>query len=154
MPRVISVLCLVLLCCGLTACANFTPQFDKPSIKVKSFRVLPSNSLNPTFAIGLEVSNPNGVDLNIKGMSYTASIAGKELLSGVANQLPVIPAYGQENINLQAQADWLVGVQLLSKLMSHPDTPLTYNLNVKMDVGLFSLPIYIERKGVIDLTPN
>ncbi|MGS2721159.1 LEA type 2 family protein [Paraglaciecola aestuariivivens] len=135
----------------LSACANLTPHFEKPQVKVSSFRVLPGQSLNPTFEIGLLVTNPNSVDLNIKGMAYTASIAGKELLSGVANQLPIVPAYGQESISLHAQADWLSGIKVLAGVLKNQDAPIRYQLKVKLDVGLFSLPIYINQEGELSL---
>ena len=131
----------------LTACATLNPNFEKPEVSVNSFKILPGRSINPTFEIGLRVVNPNSIPLNLKGLSYTASIEGNKVLSGVANQLPIVPAYGEEEVKLNAQADLFGGMRLIADLMKPRETPIGYTLKVKLDVGTFALPIWITRKG-------
>jgi LEA14-like dessication related protein len=131
----------------LTSCAALNPNFEKPKVSVNSFKILPRGSINPTFEIGLRVVNPNSIPLNLKGMSYTASIEDNKIFSGVANQLPIVQAYGEEDIKLNAQADLLGGIRLFADLMKKRDTPISYTLKVKLDVGTFALPIYITREG-------
>lgn len=135
----------------LSACATLNPNFETPQISVNSFKMLPGGNVNPTFEIGLRVLNPNSIPLNLKGLSYTASIAGHDLLSGVANQLPVVPAYGEEDIRLNAQADIFGGLQLLADLVKPRQGPVGYTLNVKLDVGTFALPIRITREGQLTI---
>jgi LEA14-like dessication related protein len=134
----------------LTSCAVLNPNFEKPQVSVNSFKILSGDSINPTFEIGLRVVNPNNTALNLKGLSYTASIEGNKILSGVVNQLPTVPAYGEEEVKLKAQADLLGGIRLLADLMKPRETPISYTLKVKLAVGTFALPIYITREG--DLT--
>jgi LEA14-like dessication related protein len=134
----------------LSACAALNPHFEEPQVSVNSFKILPGNSINPTFEIGLRVVNPNNIPLNLKGLSYIASIEGNKILSGVANQLPIVPAYGEEEVKLTAQADLFGGIRLLADLMKPRETPIGYTLKVKLAVGTFALPIYITREG--DLT--
>jgi LEA14-like dessication related protein len=131
----------------LSACATLHPNFEAPQVSVNSFKVLPDGGLNPTFEIGLRVVNPNSISLNLKGLSYTASIEGNQIVSGVANQLPAVPAYGEEDIKLHAQADLFGGLRLIADLMKKRITPISYTLKVKMDVSTFALPIYITREG-------
>jgi LEA14-like dessication related protein len=131
----------------LSACATLHPNFEAPQVSVNSFKVLPDGGLNPTFEIGLRVVNPNSISLNLKGLSYTASIEGNQIVSGVANQLPAVPAYGEEDIKLHAQADLFGGLRLIADLMKKRNTPISYTLKVKMDVSTFALPIYITREG-------
>ena len=135
----------------LTACASLNPNFEVPQVSVNAFKILPSSSLNPTFEISLRVVNPSSIPLNLKGMSYTASIEGNRILTGVANQLPVVAAYGEEEIKLKAQADLLGGVRLFADLMKPRKTAISYTLKVKLDVGTFTLPIYITREGNLTL---
>ncbi|GAC19202.1 LEA type 2 family protein [Paraglaciecola arctica] len=137
----------------LSACAALTPNFEEPQVSVHSFKILPGGSINPTFEIGLRVLNPNSFSLNLKGLSYTASIEGNQILSGVASQLPIVPAYGEEDIKLKAQADLFGSMRLIADLMKPRETPVGYTLKVKLDVGTFALPIYITRKGNLSI-PN
>lgn len=137
----------------LSACAALTPNFEEPQVSVNSFKILPGGSINPTFEIGLRVLNPNSFSLNLKGLSYTASIEGNQVLSGVASQLPIVPAYGEEDIKLKAQADLFGSMRLIADLMKPRETPVGYTLKVKLDVGTFALPIYITREGDLSI-PN
>lgn len=131
----------------LTGCAALNPNFEQPEISVNTFKIVPGDSINPTFEIGLRVVNPNSITLNLKGLSYTASIEGHKVFSGVANQLPSIPAYGEGEVKLNAKADLFGGFQLISDLMKPRTEPITYKLKVKLDVGNFSLPINVTREG-------
>jgi len=131
----------------LSACTSLNPNFEKPDVSVTSFKILPGSSINPTFEIGLRVVNPNSISLNLKGISYSASVEGNKIFSGVANQLPIIPAYGEDEVTLNAQADLLGGLRLFTDLMKPREGPIGYTLNVKLDVGIFALPIYITREG-------
>lgn len=136
---------------ALSSCTSLLPNFEEPQVSVNSFKVLPSGNLNPTFEIGLRVINPNSFALNLKGLSYTASIEGNKLLSGVANQLPIVPTYGEEEVKLNAQADLFGGFRLLADLLKPRETPIGYTLKVKLDVGTFALPIYITREGNLSI---
>jgi LEA14-like dessication related protein len=145
--RLIAIIATVIL----SACATLNPNFEEPQVSVNSFKILPDGSINHTFEIGLRVLNPNSTPLNLKGMSYTASIEGNRVFSGVANQLPIVPAYGEEDIKLKAQADLFGGIRLLTDLMKPRETPIGYTLKVKLDVGTFSLPINITREGSLTI---
>ena len=101
--------------------------------------------------MGLRVVNPNRVPLNLKGMSYTANIEGNKIFSGVANQLPIVPAYGEKVEKLKVQADLFRGIRLLADLIQSRTTPITYTLKVKLDVGIFVLPIHITREGNLSI---
>lgn len=131
----------------LSGCAALNPNFEEPQVSVNSFRILPGGDINPTFEIGLRVVNPNSIPLNFKGLFYTASIEGNKIFSGVANQLPIVPAYGEEEVKLTAQADLFGGIRLFADLMKPRSTPIGYTLKVKLDVGTFALPIYITHEG-------
>ncbi|MFT5677203.1 MAG: LEA14-like dessication related protein [Paraglaciecola sp.] len=135
----------------LAGCAVLDPNFEKPQVNVNSFRVLPGGGINPTFEIGLRVINPNGTALNLKGMSYTASIEGNKIFTGVANKLPIISAYGEKDVKLTAQADLFGGFRLIADLMKPREAPISYTLKIKLDAGTFALPIYITRQGNLTL---
>ena len=154
MKRIVNRLMALFAAVILSACASLNPNFEEPQVSVTSFKILPGGSINPTFEIGLRVVNPNSISLNLKGMSYTASIQGNKVLSGVANQLPIVPAYGEEDVTLKAQADLFGGIGLIADLMKPRETPIGYTLKVKLDVGMFALPIYITREGNLSIPKN
>ncbi len=143
---------LFLLLLVLTGCAALQPRFESPTVTVSAFRLIPSDTINPKFEIDLHVINPNSSALNLRGLSYSATIEGHKVLTGVANQLPVIDAYGEGDVSLNASANLLGSFRLLADLMQQQRQGLKYQLNVKLDVGSFMPAIYVEEKGEIVLT--
>jgi LEA14-like dessication related protein len=134
-----------------SACATLSPSFEDPVVTVSSFRVIPSDSISPKFEIGLHIVNPNNVALELEGVAYTASIEGSKVLAGASNTLPVIPAYGEGDVLLNASADLFGSFRVLTNLMNKKTKGLNYQLDLKLDVGTFMPAIRIEKEGLIDL---
>ena len=137
---------LLILC--VTACASLRSDYEQPEVTVSAFKLLPSNGL-PKFEIQLHIINPNGSDLKLRGMSYSASIEGHKVLSGVANQIPVIVAYGEGDVTLTGGLDIFSGFRLFSDLVRKGNAGINYALNVKLDAGSLIPNIHIERRGEI-----
>lgn len=144
---------LLLAIAGLGGCAGLQPNFETPSVTVTSFRMLPSTGITPEFEIGLRVTNPNAQALKLRGLAYTASLDGRELIKGVANELPVIAGYGTGDVTLTATPDVMGGIQFFSELMRDPRDTVGYELEAKLDVGAFVPPIRVRDEGKISLSP-
>ncbi len=134
----------------LAACAN-PFGLEKPKVNISSFRALPARGLMPQFEIGLLVVNPNGVALPLKGIVYSVNVEGHPLLTGVSNQLPVIPAYGREEITLNASADLLSGMSLLAGIMRQPKERFDYEVKASLDVGSMLPSIPVSDRGTFSL---
>lgn len=133
------------------ACSTINPYQEEPEISVDSFNLKSANSLSPIFEIGLRVINPNKTPLNIEGLSYSATVEGKKVLSGVNGEAFNIAGYSEETLTLQAKADVISAVQLFTKLLGSDSNSKEYSLRVKMDVGSFKIPIVITKKGTFSL---
>ena len=131
----------------LGACATLSPSFEKPSLQVNSIRLINSNGLASNFEILLRVTNPNRDDLSIDGMTYTLSLAGNEIVSGVASDLPTIPAYGEVEVKIMATLSLLGGLKLLNDLANKNQQSIDYELITRLDVGKFYPMITINKKG-------
>ena len=137
----------------LGSCATPLTEFKDPTVSVTSFRALPSKSMAPRFEIGLHVTNPNRVDLALEGLSYSISIEGHELLTGVANDLPVIESYGEGDITLIATADLFNSISLISDLMRQPRDTFSYEIIAYLDLGGIYPNIPIQKQGQVSLAP-
>ena len=143
-------LLLVIFCfCAFfaTACATLSPVFETPTVKVTSFTPLPSQNLTPSFEIGMRVVNPNPMKLNLRGMSYKLFLNDYEVLDGVANALPVVPAYGEAEIKLTATVGLVEGMRFVSDMLQNSRTEVTYRLQANLDVGALIPAIRIEKTG-------
>ncbi len=151
--RTLPCLLLLLLLLLQGGCAGLRPSLEPPSLSLTSFRLLPSAGMAPSFEIGLHIINPNRTPLPLKGISYRVTLEGHKLLSGVANDLPVIAGYGEGDLLLQAKVDLFSGLRLLSDLMAQPRDSFSYALEAKLDIGSMLPSIRIKETGDIQLQP-
>ena len=144
---------LLSLVLAVTGCASLRPGYETPTVTVSSFRALPSDGGIPAFEIGLRVINPNPEALTLRGVSYTVSLEGYELIKGVAGDLPVIEAYSEGQFNLTASASLLAGIRLLTDLMSSPRDDFGYAFEARLDTGALWPDIRVGDSGRVSLRP-
>lgn len=138
----------------LQACGGWRPGYETPTVTIKSFRALPSQGALPNFEIGLHVINPNREALKLRGVSYTVSLGGHELIKGVGNELPVIEAYGEGSLMLTASPNLFAGIRIVTELMNASNESIPYNLEAKLDVGRIGPAIRVRDSGEISLRPS
>lgn len=142
----------LLLCVFLCACAGFQPGLEPPEIKLVSLTPLAADGFQQRFAVGLTVTNPNARDLVLQGMSYRIGIAGHDIFSGVANQLPVLTSYAETPVTVEVSASLMNVLALIGDLSRQTPDELTYQLSAKLDVGSFLPAIRIDESGPLPFT--
>lgn len=101
------------------------------------------------FAVGLRVSNPNAVDIVLRGMNYHIDIGGHDIFSGVAGQLPVLVAYSETPVTVEVSANLLSVLALIAELAHKGPDNLRYTLNATLDVGAFLPSITVQESGPV-----
>jgi hypothetical protein len=133
---------------GLVAgCTTLRPDFETPSVNVTSFTPLPSQSFTPIFEIGMRVVNPNSTKLSLRGMSYKVYLNDYEVVEGAANELPVVPAYGEADFKVIAAVSLMEGMRFVQDMLKNANGQVAYRLKVKLDVGAMIPSIRIEKTG-------
>ena len=127
-------------------------DFEAPIVNVTQIRPLASDGLTPKFEIGLHIINPNRTSLKLHGIAYTLSLEGHDLLTGVANELPVIQGYGEGDVTLVATANMLNSLRFLSELMNEEKDTIAYSLNAKLDFGGLAPVVRVQETGEINLS--
>jgi LEA14-like dessication related protein len=135
----------------LSGCASLKPEIDPPKVTIESFNSLPSESGAPRFEIKLRVANPNKQTLDIAGISYSVELLGRELISGVTNDVPTIEGYSEEVVTLEAGLQLFQLLRLLTSLGRSPGEELEYRFSAKIDFNGFVPTQRIEETGVINL---
>ncbi len=138
----------------LSACVSLPADFQQPQVTVRSVALRVVNGLSVDFDIVLNVTNPNRKALSAKGLRYTIRLLGRQVVEGVANDIPTIAAYGEADVNLSATADLITGLALLNDLLARPNEPLDYEFNAEIDLGALYPMLEVQRSGVIDLGAN
>jgi hypothetical protein len=137
----------LLLCLILSACASMDPDYEQPTVTLKSFRALPSEGMVPGFEIGLNILNPNPGAFQLEGVVYTISIQGHDVVKGVGKDFPVVEGYSEETIKLTAAANLFAGIRLIMDLMQTPSQELEFEFEARLDTGGFAPSIRVKEKG-------
>jgi LEA14-like dessication related protein len=140
----IRILLASLLLCG---CASLRPGLESPEIKLVHLKALAVDGFQQRFAVGLLISNPNATDIALRGMSYRIGLAGHDIFSGVASEVPVLVAYQETPVTVEVSASLISVLALMGDLARSPAAPLTYHLSAKLDVGRLLPAIRIEEAG-------
>lgn len=118
----------------LSGCSTLIPSLDPPKVTVESFRALPSEGNGaPRFEIKLRIANPNEMSFDIAGISYSVDVLGRELLSGVTNDIPVIEGYSEGVVTLEAGLQLLEILRLVAGLGREMTDTLEYRFAAKVD---------------------
>lgn len=143
--------CLLLL--ALQSCSLLKQEFHDPDIKVVSFsNVQGSNILKQRFALTLELTNPNDLELDVKGMTFTLAIAGIDIMQGVSDKVPVIKPYSTTEFTVQGSANVIQAMRLLHKMQKNIGQDVSYTLNTRIDLRRgWPSSFNLEREGKISL---
>jgi len=145
------VITLVLSLALLVGCASITPEIDPPKISLLSLRSIPFEGESPRFEIQLRVINPNKETLDIAGISYSIELLGRELITGVVNDVSPIAGYGEGIVTLDAGLQLLELFRLMVSLGTASSEPLVYRLKAKIDFNGFIPTQRLEDSGEITL---
>ncbi|MEH6588139.1 MAG: LEA type 2 family protein [Halioglobus sp.] len=135
----------------LGGCASIIPEIDPPKITLEGFNPLPSQGGAPRFEIKLRIANPNNQTFDIAGISYGVEIQGKELMSGVSNDVPLLEPYSEEVITLEAGLQLFQLLRLLTSLGKDMGDSLDYRFTAKIDFNGFVPTQRVEETGSFTL---
>jgi LEA14-like dessication related protein len=142
--------CLLMFCISVflvSGCTTLRPGFETPSVDVTSFRMLPSRTLTPRFEIGMRIVNPNAVKLSLRGMSYTVFMNDYQVVEGAANDLPVVPAYGDAEFKVTATVGLIESMRFVNDMLQNKRGQIAYRLKAKLDIGAMVPSIRVEKTG-------
>lgn len=95
----------------------------------------------------MRVVNPNATKLSLRGMSYKVFLNDYEVVAGAANELPVVPAYGESEIKVVATAGLIEGIRFVDELLRNTSGQVAYRIQTKLDIGSMDPAIRIEKTG-------
>ncbi|MBU3951366.1 MAG: LEA type 2 family protein [Proteobacteria bacterium] len=148
MTRLIHIFLIFVFGFYLSGCAGLGTDYETPVVSITSFKAIPGEGIVPGFEIGLRIVNPNRSALDLKGISYSITLEGRKILTGVSNKLPTIEAYGQGDVLLEASVDFFNSIGFFSDLAKNrKQERFTYSLDGKLDVGALHPIIRVSKKG-------
>ncbi|WP_163832834.1 LEA type 2 family protein [Spartinivicinus ruber] len=129
----------------LVGCASFTPNYEKPKIHITSIQVLEPEGFTQNFAVGLRLINPNSTSLQLRGMFYSISLEGYEVISGVTNKIPGVAGFSSTDFTVETSTNLINSIRFLNDVLQQPKKQLNYELKAKMQgTHLFSSTTVVE----------
>jgi LEA14-like dessication related protein len=143
----------LLLSAGLMAgCAGLGKPLETPRVSLANLQVQDSKGLETTFLVHLRVTNPNDVELHIKGVDCDLEINGKPFAYGISNTQVTVPALGSETIPVTVYSSVLDIVRGLFGLQQRED--LSYRAKGKVRLeggGLMPSTLPFDSQGTVSI---
>ena len=134
----------------VSACSHLSMDYQKPEVHLTKVQPLPSEGLEQRFVIGLRITNPNNMALDISGLSYSLSLQGSKVLTGVSNQVGRIEPYSENRVELESSASLMGGLRALISLMQAPQA-VQYQLETQLNTAWWPWPVKVVESGEIEL---
>lgn len=131
---------------------SLMPSYEPPKVAITGLRTVPTGRALPDFEIDLRVVNPNRQSLPIEGISYTISLGGNEILTGVGNDFPTVEGYGQQDLTITASANLLAGIRLVTDLLRAGRDSVDYDIEARLDLGGLRPTLRVRDEGTLSLS--
>lgn len=139
----------ILFTFGLTGCESLTKSFLKdPEVNVVEVKVVNINMSDISFAVTLNVKNPNGLELSLGKVTYELNLSGETVTEGTFSEGFKVPAFGQNNVIVPLKFKFKSVGNILSGIINRSFTK-EYELKGTAQLGIFSIPF--SKKGKVNI---
>ncbi|MCU0601584.1 MAG: LEA type 2 family protein [Desulfobacterales bacterium] len=121
----------------LAGCAGIGKPLETPRVSISNIQVQESKGMETAFLVQLRVTNPNDVDLDIKGVDCDLEINGKPFAYGISNTPVKVPAFGSETVPVTVYSSVLDIIKSLFGLPHREDLSYQVKGKVRMAGGGF-----------------
>lgn len=150
---ILGVFTLILILASLSGCSSLQSQFDRPTVRLAGITLVEAGLLQQVYGVTLQVDNPNGFALPIKGVNYAVKLGGQEFASGLTPNGFSIPANGTDQVQVEVRTNLVDSLGNLGRLLSGGSQKLDYELsgNIQIDLPLIGA-VPFSQSGTIPLT--
>jgi LEA14-like dessication related protein len=132
-PRLLKIFALSLALCG---CSLVAPKFTRPNVTVISIEMRGGNLLQQSFAVKLNIQNPNDRALPVRGLHTELNVGGEQIASGVSDGAVIVPAFGDAEFDMTITANLALALlRLADKANQHADS-IDYDLTGEASIDL------------------
>jgi len=137
----LSVLLVVgLILSQLQSCASVKKRLTpiQPEVFVDAIKIENASLAGITALLTLNVQNPNSFALNAKGLDYTMSLAGTNIVTGESENNISVPALGSGKIEVPVRISYAAILETIPKVFE--TGVANYNFNGSIHTRLFNIP--------------
>ena len=125
---------------SIQGCASLDKRLNpiQPNVVVDDIEIEDASLSGLTALLTLNIENPNKFALNAKGLDYTMSLAGVDVISGENEQSMSVPALGSGKIEVPVRLSYTSLLETIPKIME--TGVASYNFNGNIHTRLFKIP--------------
>lgn len=144
---------LALFCVAATAgCSQLVQELSPPSVALAGLELVNAGVANQTFRVTLDVANPNGIVLPVRGLNYELALAGGPFAKGEAAESFRLPANGSERVRLNVTTDLVGALGRITQLLQGRASTVDYDISGALQVDLPLVePLPFSQKGQVAL---
>jgi LEA14-like dessication related protein len=126
----------IALSLAFSGCSLVAPKFTRPNVTVISIEMRGGNLLQQTFAVKLNIQNPNDRALPVRGLHTELNVGGEQIAGGVSDRAIIVPAFGDSEFDMTITANLALALLKLSdKANQHADS-IAYDLTGAASIDL------------------
>ncbi len=141
----------ILFAAALASCAGMRPA--PPEVQLSGLEITDLSLSHANFLARLQVYNPNGVSLDIKGLRFTLFLNDVRVADGQSTKPLAIAAEESGEAVIRLSSSFISLFQLTRKLQDQDQIAFRIDGEVIVGgMGFLSTTIPIEREGVLPIT--
>ncbi|MFK7815507.1 MAG: LEA type 2 family protein [Gammaproteobacteria bacterium] len=124
----------------LQACGSLDKRLNpiQPNVFIDAIEIEDATLSGLTALLTLNVENPNNFALNARGLDYTMSLAGTDILSGENISNMSVPALGSGKIEVPVRISYVSILETIPKVLE--TGVASYNFRGSIHTRLFNIP--------------
>jgi len=115
---------------------SLAPKFTRPNVTVISIEMRGGNLLKQSFAVKLNIQNPNDRVLPVRGLHTELTVGGEQIASGVSDRAIVVPAFGESEFDMTITANLALALRLLTDKANQHGDSIDYELTGAASIDL------------------
>lgn len=121
-------------------CASLDERLNpiQPTVFIDAIEIEDATLSGLTALLTLNVENPNNFALNARGLDYTMSLAGTDILSGENTSSMSAPALGSGKIEVPVRISYSAILETIPKIFE--TGVANYNFSGSIHTRLFNIP--------------
>ena len=138
----------------LAACASMGSKLEAPKLELVGVQMLSTDMFAQRFKVRVKVTNPNDLELPVRGLEYTIIMMGDSFAEGMSDQAFVLPALGEAEFDMLVTTNFVSSFgRLLSRVQGGKLDNIDYEIAGKVMVNKGMLrKIPFNHRGTVDFS--